>query len=79
MTNHMLLNFKSNIKINILWPTSYKIHVRRKERVKEPLKFVASCGPQVLSTHDKKNSLKQSCQEQFEMSILLEYPNELIL
>jgi len=28
------------------------MHARRKERIKELPKFVASCGPQVLSTHD---------------------------
>jgi hypothetical protein len=34
------------------------MHGRRKERVEEPLKFVASCKPQVLSIHDFKNPPK---------------------
>jgi hypothetical protein len=39
----------------------------RKKVVEEPLKFVASCKPQVFSIHDFKNPYKQSCQEKFGM------------
>jgi hypothetical protein len=48
----MVLNLKSNIKADILWPASYQTHGRKKEKVEELFKFVASCKAKVLSTHD---------------------------
>jgi hypothetical protein len=45
---------------------SYYKNARRKERVEGPLEFVASCGPQAFSTHDKELLLNKDVKNNLE-------------
>ncbi len=52
--NCMLSNLGSSIEATYYGLASYYKNARRKERVEGLQEFVASCGPQAFSTHDKE-------------------------
>jgi len=59
--------------------TSYQMHARRKERIEELPKFVASCEPQVLSTHDRKIFPSKIIKNKLVHAISFWFPSKLIL